>query len=51
MKPRKPLILSHFQGKKKRTGIVSIVPFLFGGEDGIRTHVPVKANAFRVIFG
>ena len=24
------------------------MPFLFGGEGGIRTHVPFPANAFRV---
>ena len=31
--PRKPLILSHFRGKKKRAEIVSTSPFLFG-KDG-----------------
>ena len=29
----KPLILSHFRGKKKRTGIVSTSPFLFEKEE------------------
>ena len=41
-------LLRRFRAKKQNRNFVSKLRFSFGGEGGIRTHVPVKANAFRV---
>ena len=44
----KTAYLRCFGAKKKNGRFLSKLPFLCGGVGGIRTHVPVKANAFRV---